>query len=187
MSPATLVPATPNRLSSKRSDHLPGTQRFSRFAGRRSCPCRSGPRGAVVSARGDRQARRPGCGNDRATGPPLPQAPRNRALAPIVWPAVSDEPGISSLTGAVSWSASATGELVQRIPALAGELAAWSGHLPVLRLPFAADGTPPEGFATAVTLPLRDEAAGVGRRGMCAPARRWRGAGGGRGAGRPRP
>jgi hypothetical protein len=73
--------------------------------------------------------------------------------------AVSDEPGISSLTGAVSWSASAAGELVQRIPALAGELAARSGHLPVLRLPFAADGTPPEGFATAVTLPLRDEAA----------------------------
>src|SRR5215469_287523 len=74
--------------------------------------------------------------------------------------AVSDEPGICSLTGAVSWSASATGELVRRIPALAGELAARSGHLPVLRLPFAADGVPPEGFATAVTLPLRDEAAG---------------------------
>jgi len=29
----------------------------------------------------------------------------------------------------------------------------------VLRLPFAATGVPPEGFATAVTLPLRDEAA----------------------------
>jgi hypothetical protein len=73
--------------------------------------------------------------------------------------AVSDEPCISSLTGAVSWSASAAGDLVQRIPALAGELSARSGHLPVLRLPFAADGTPPEGFTTAVTLPLRDEAA----------------------------
>ena len=74
--------------------------------------------------------------------------------------AVSDEPRISSLTGAVSWSRSAAGDLVQRIPALAGELAARSGHLPVLRLPFPADGAPPEGFATAVTLPLRDEAAG---------------------------
>jgi hypothetical protein len=73
--------------------------------------------------------------------------------------AVSDEPGICSLTGAVSWSASAAGDLIKRIPALAGELAARSGHLPVLRLPFAADGVPPEGFATAVTLPLRDEAA----------------------------
>ena len=29
----------------------------------------------------------------------------------------------------------------------------------MLRLPFAATGVPPEGFATAVTLPLRDEAA----------------------------
>ncbi len=73
--------------------------------------------------------------------------------------AVSDEPRICSLTGAVSWSASAAGDLVRRIPALAGELAARSGHLPVLRLPFAAGGAPPEGFATAVTLPLRDEAA----------------------------
>ena len=74
--------------------------------------------------------------------------------------AVSDEPRISSLTGAVSWSSSAARDFIQRIPALAGELAARSGHLPVLRLPFPADGAPPEGFATAVTLPLRDEAAG---------------------------
>ncbi len=74
--------------------------------------------------------------------------------------AVSDEPRISSLTGAVSWSRSATRDLVRRIPELAAELAARSGHLPVLRLPFPADGAPPEGFATAVTLPLRDETAG---------------------------
>jgi hypothetical protein len=73
--------------------------------------------------------------------------------------AVSDEPRISSLTGTVSWSASAARDLIQQIPALAGELAARSGHLPVLRLPFPADDTPPEGFTTAVTLPLRDEAA----------------------------
>jgi len=74
--------------------------------------------------------------------------------------AVSDEPRISSVTGAVSWSRSATRDLVRRIPELAAELAARSGHLPVLRLPFPADGAPPEGFATAVTLPLRDETAG---------------------------
>lgn len=73
--------------------------------------------------------------------------------------AVSDEPGICSLTGAVMWSRAAAGELVQGIPALATELAARAGHVPVLRLPFPADGVPPEGFATAVTLPLRDEAA----------------------------
>jgi hypothetical protein len=39
--------------------------------------------------------------------------------------AVSDEPFISSLTGAVSWSASAARSLIQRIPALAGELGCW--------------------------------------------------------------
>jgi hypothetical protein len=73
--------------------------------------------------------------------------------------AVSDEPHISSLTGAVRWSRSAASDLAGRIPALAGELAARSGQLPVLRLPFPADGAPPGGFTTAVTLPLRDEAA----------------------------
>jgi hypothetical protein len=73
--------------------------------------------------------------------------------------AVSDEPHISSLSGAVRWSRSAASDLAGRIPALAGELAARSGQLPVLRLPFPADGAPPGGFATAVTLPLRDEGA----------------------------
>jgi hypothetical protein len=73
--------------------------------------------------------------------------------------AVSDEPHIASLTGAVAWSRSAAGNLIREIPDVAAELALRSGQLPVLRLPFAASGVPPEGFATAVTLPLRDEAA----------------------------
>ena len=73
--------------------------------------------------------------------------------------AVSDEPHIASLTGAVAWSRSAAVDLVREIPGVAAELARRSGQLPVLRLPFAAPGVPPEGFATAVTLPLRDEAA----------------------------
>jgi hypothetical protein len=73
--------------------------------------------------------------------------------------AVSDEPRIASGTGAVAWSRGAAADLAAAVPALAGELAARSGHVPVLRLPFAADGVPPAGFATAVTLPLRDEAA----------------------------
>ncbi|HXB50037.1 MAG TPA: hypothetical protein VNW50_19930, partial [Streptosporangiaceae bacterium] len=73
--------------------------------------------------------------------------------------AVSDEPHIASLTGAVAWSRIAAGDLVREIPGVAAELARRSGQLPVLRLPFAATGMPPEGFATAVTLPLRDEAA----------------------------
>jgi hypothetical protein len=73
--------------------------------------------------------------------------------------AVSDEPHIASLTGAVTWSRTAAAGLVQEIPGIAAELARRSGQLPVLRLPFAATGAPPEGFTTAVTLPLRDEAA----------------------------
>jgi hypothetical protein len=73
--------------------------------------------------------------------------------------AVSDEPRIASLTGAVRWSRIAAGDLVRDIPGVAAELARRSGQLPVLRLPFAATGAPPEGFATAVTLPLRDAAA----------------------------
>jgi hypothetical protein len=83
--------------------------------------------------------------------------------------AVSDEPCIRSVTGAVRWSRAAATGLLQGIPELAAELAARSGHLPVLRLPFPVDGVPadgarsansrPAGFATAVTLPLRDEAA----------------------------
>ena len=73
--------------------------------------------------------------------------------------AVSDEPAIRSVTGAVGWSRQAARDLVRQTPELAGELAARAGHVPVLRLPFAADGAPPDGFATAVVLPLRDEAA----------------------------
>ncbi len=98
--------------------------------------------------------------------------------------AVSDEPRIHSTTGTVGWSRARTRELLGTIPALAGELAARSGHVPLLRLPFAAadltgdrrvagsepagsspagsgfvKNSPPDGFATAVELPLRDGAA----------------------------
>ena len=92
--------------------------------------------------------------------------------------AVSDSPRIRSTTGEVSWSRHRTRELAGAIPALAGEIAARAGHVPVLRLPFAdpaaadaataagtagsaphSDGTLPAEFATAVELPLRDDAA----------------------------
>src|SRR5215472_18354390 len=77
--------------------------------------------------------------------------------------AVSDAPRIRSLSGAVGWSRDRTRELVRGIPALAGELAGRAGHVPVLRLPFpdgpAAGDELPDGFATVVELPLRDEAA----------------------------
>ncbi|WP_367125079.1 sacsin N-terminal ATP-binding-like domain-containing protein [Streptomyces phytohabitans] len=42
---------------------------------------------------------------------------------------------------------------------LADELRRRDGHVPLLRLPFAAEGTAPEGYDTAVVLPLRDAAA----------------------------
>ena len=85
--------------------------------------------------------------------------------------AVSDCPRIRSSTGTVSWSRERTRELVAGIPALSGELAARSGHVPVLRLPFAEAGggdagpagpenaSPGDGFVTAVELPLRDDGA----------------------------
>jgi hypothetical protein len=93
--------------------------------------------------------------------------------------AVSETPRIVSLSGAVEWSRARSAELAAGLPALAGELAARSGNVPVLRLPFPAEvtlpaqappgntlpgnalpgNTLPDGFDTAVILPLRDAAA----------------------------
>lgn len=73
--------------------------------------------------------------------------------------AVSDAPRICSVTGAVRWSREDSRELVARVPALAAEFAARSAHVPVLRLPFPSDDVPPDGFTTAVTVPLRDDEA----------------------------
>src|SRR5215472_9169529 len=73
--------------------------------------------------------------------------------------AVSDSPAIASAGGAVRWSRGESRELAEGIPALADELAARDGNVPVLRLPFPAEGKPLEGFDTVVTLPLRDASA----------------------------
>ena len=97
--------------------------------------------------------------------------------------AVSDAPRIRSVTGAVGWSRDRTRDLVLAVPALADELVDRGGHVPVLRLPFPGElpshmgGSPlapgppglpfpdddrrslPDGFATVVELPLRDEGA----------------------------
>jgi hypothetical protein len=73
--------------------------------------------------------------------------------------AVSDAPRINSATGGVRWSLEGTRDVVRAIPSLAAELRARSEHVPVLRLPFPDDATPPEGYTTAVTLPLRDSPA----------------------------
>jgi len=73
--------------------------------------------------------------------------------------AVTDEPRLASTTGALRWSTTATREAVVAVPALAEELSHRHGQLPVLRLPLPDDSRPGDGFATTVTLPLRDDAA----------------------------
>lgn len=72
---------------------------------------------------------------------------------------VSDEPSIGSReVGAVRWSRAETVARVESV--LPDELAARSGHVPLLRLPFEADPLDvPDGFDTLVRLPLRDAAA----------------------------
>jgi hypothetical protein len=73
--------------------------------------------------------------------------------------AVSDEPAVLSRPGGVRWSRADAHALAVAERALAAELARREGHVPALRLPFAASGTPPQGYDTAVVLPLRDAAA----------------------------
>ncbi len=73
--------------------------------------------------------------------------------------AVADEVRVASGAGAVGWSLAATRAAVADVPALAGEVARRGDALPVLRLPAPAVATVPDGYATAVFLPLRDGAA----------------------------
>ncbi|MEU6079310.1 molecular chaperone Hsp90 [Streptomyces sp. NPDC047108] len=63
--------------------------------------------------------------------------------------------GSGSGTGTGSGSGSGTGTGT----GLADELRRRDGHVPLLRLPLPAQGTPPAGYDTAVVLPLRDGAA----------------------------
>ncbi|TDB83664.1 hypothetical protein E1264_27495 [Actinomadura sp. KC216] len=74
--------------------------------------------------------------------------------------AVSDQPAIASGGAGVMWSRARSQELVEGVPALAGELERRGGHVPLLRLPFAMDEPPeiPAGFDTVVRLPLREDA-----------------------------
>ena len=82
--------------------------------------------------------------------------------------AVSDEPAIGSRTSAaVRWSRAdartAVEEVATASPALSTELGRRGVAVPVLRLPFAARLEVPEGYDTAVVLPLRGSAADVRR------------------------
>lgn len=76
---------------------------------------------------------------------------------------VTDEPVIVSRHGGVRFCAGDTRDLVSEAarhsPGLTEELARRDGHVPVLRLPFPAEGVPPPEYDTAVLLPLRDATA----------------------------
>ncbi|MFI2610689.1 sacsin N-terminal ATP-binding-like domain-containing protein [Kitasatospora sp. NPDC018619] len=73
--------------------------------------------------------------------------------------AVTDEPAVLSAGGGVRWSLGEARALAGAQPGLADELRRRDGHVPLLRLPFAAEGPAPAGYDTVVVLPLRDAAA----------------------------
>ncbi|MFI8928870.1 sacsin N-terminal ATP-binding-like domain-containing protein [Streptomyces sp. NPDC053474] len=77
--------------------------------------------------------------------------------------AVSDEPAVVGRTGGVRWSLAEARELAAETarfsPGLGDEMRRRDGHVPLLRLPLAAEGTAPDGYDTVVILPLRDVAA----------------------------
>ncbi|MGH3309817.1 MAG: sacsin N-terminal ATP-binding-like domain-containing protein, partial [Streptomyces sp.] len=77
--------------------------------------------------------------------------------------AVSDEPAVIGRTGGVRWSLAEARDLVLEAAhdaaGLGEELRRRDGHAPLLRLPLPAEGMAPEGYETAVVLPLRDTAA----------------------------
>ncbi|MFJ2607383.1 sacsin N-terminal ATP-binding-like domain-containing protein [Streptomyces sp. NPDC087425] len=77
--------------------------------------------------------------------------------------AVTDEPAVVGRHGGVRWSLAEARELAadtaRHSPGLGDEVRRRDGHLPLLRLPFAAQGTAPDPYDTAVILPLRDQVA----------------------------
>ncbi|MER5943055.1 molecular chaperone Hsp90 [Streptomyces sp. NPDC001928] len=77
--------------------------------------------------------------------------------------AVTDEPAVVGRHGGVRWALAEARELAQETarhsPGLGDEIRRRDGHVPLLRLPFAAEGTAPDLYDTAVILPLRDTAA----------------------------
>jgi hypothetical protein len=77
--------------------------------------------------------------------------------------AVSDEPALVGRHGGVRWSLAEARELAVDVarhsPGLGDEIRRRDGHVPLLRLPFAAEGSAPEPYDTVVILPLRDTAA----------------------------
>ncbi|WP_405862587.1 molecular chaperone Hsp90 [Streptomyces sp. NBC_01515] len=77
--------------------------------------------------------------------------------------AVTDEPAVLGRHGGVRWSLAEARALAddtaRHSPGLGAEIRRRDGHIPLLRLPFAAEGTAPDSYDTVVVLPLRDTAA----------------------------
>ncbi|MFE9450594.1 sacsin N-terminal ATP-binding-like domain-containing protein [Streptomyces sp. NPDC006739] len=77
--------------------------------------------------------------------------------------AVTDEPAVLGRHGGVRWSLPEARELAadtaRHSPGLGDEVRRRDGHVPLLRLPFAAEGSAPDPYDTVVVLPLRDTAA----------------------------
>ncbi|MET8095768.1 molecular chaperone Hsp90 [Streptomyces sp. NPDC005236] len=77
--------------------------------------------------------------------------------------AVTDEPAVVGRGGGVRWSLAEARDLAagtaEDSHGLGDEIRRRDGHVPLLRLPFAAEGTAPAPYDTAVILPLRDTAA----------------------------
>ncbi|KPI08953.1 hypothetical protein OK074_3477 [Actinobacteria bacterium OK074] len=77
--------------------------------------------------------------------------------------AVTDEPAVVGRHGGVRWSLAEARDLATETaahsPGLGDEIRRRDGHVPLLRLPFAAEGTAPDSYDTVVILPLRDPAA----------------------------
>ncbi|MFJ2259726.1 sacsin N-terminal ATP-binding-like domain-containing protein [Streptomyces sp. NPDC087844] len=77
--------------------------------------------------------------------------------------AVTDEPALLGRHGGVRWSLVEARDLAVDIarhsPGLGDELRRRDGHVPLLRLPFAAEGSAPDPYDSVVVLPLRDPAA----------------------------
>ncbi|WP_159769198.1 sacsin N-terminal ATP-binding-like domain-containing protein [Streptomyces sp. HM190] len=78
--------------------------------------------------------------------------------------AVTDEPAVVGRHGGIRWSLAEArllaAETARHSPGLGDEIRRREGHVPLLRLPFAAEGSAPETYDTVVILPLRDAAAG---------------------------
>ncbi|MFF0160101.1 sacsin N-terminal ATP-binding-like domain-containing protein [Streptomyces sp. NPDC005263] len=76
---------------------------------------------------------------------------------------VTDEPAVVGRHGGVRWSLAEARELAADVarhsPGLGDEVRRRDGHVPLLRLPFPAEGAAPDPYDTAVILPLRDPAA----------------------------